>query len=79
MAESWRGRPETREARRTDRLVLASFYVLLARPEGFEPPTPWSEATCSSPLSYGRVLTRDESGVSEGIRTPDLQGHNLAR
>jgi hypothetical protein len=31
---------------------------VLARPEGFEPPTPWSEATCSSPLSYGRVLER---------------------
>jgi hypothetical protein len=27
----------------------------LARPEGFEPPTPWSEATCSGPLSYGRI------------------------
>ena len=38
--------------------------VELARPEGFEPPTPWSEATCSSPLSYGRV--RDRSGVSDG-------------
>src|SRR5262249_13947008 len=24
------------------------------RPEGFEPPTPWSEATCSVQLSYGR-------------------------
>ena len=50
----------------------------MARPEGFEPPTPWSEATCSSPLSYGRVMM-EERGVSEGIRTPDLQGHNLAR
>src|SRR5919197_3371864 len=28
----------------------------LARPEGFEPPTPWSEATCSGPLSYGRAF-----------------------
>ena len=27
------------------------------------------------PLSYGR----EWEGVSEGIRTPDLQGHNLAR
>jgi hypothetical protein len=26
----------------------------VARPEGFEPPTLWSEATCSDPLSYGR-------------------------
>ena len=29
--------------------------VVLARPEGFEPPTLWSEATCSGPLSYGRA------------------------
>ena len=26
------------------------------RPEGIEPPTLWSEARCSNPLSYGRVL-----------------------
>jgi hypothetical protein len=29
--------------------------AVLARPEGFEPPTLWSEATCSGPLSYGRA------------------------
>ena len=29
----------------------------LVRPEGFEPPTLWSEARCSNPLSYGRVCT----------------------
>ena len=29
--------------------------VVMARPEGFEPPTLWSEATCSGPLSYGRA------------------------
>ena len=27
----------------------------LVRPEGFEPPTLWSEARCSNPLSYGRM------------------------
>lgn len=27
----------------------------LARPEGFEPPTPGSEDRSSSPLSYGRM------------------------
>src|SRR3954447_26846395 len=32
-----------------------SGCVVLARPEGFEPPTLWSEATCSGPLSYGRA------------------------
>src|SRR5437879_10672116 len=31
-----------------------SSWVLLARPEGFEPPTPGSEDQCSIPLSYGR-------------------------
>ena len=31
-----------------------AFMQEVARPEGFEPPTPWSEATCSGPLSYGR-------------------------
>jgi hypothetical protein len=46
-----------------------------ARPDGFEPPTPGSEDQCSDPLSYGRGIR----GVSEGIRTPGLQGHNLAR
>ena len=27
------------------------------RPEGFEPPTLWSEARCSNPLSYGRMYS----------------------
>ena len=36
-------------------LALALPEVVMARPEGFEPPTPWSEATCSGPLSYGRA------------------------
>ena len=27
----------------------------LVRPEGIEPPTLWSEARCSNPLSYGRA------------------------
>ena len=29
---------------------------MLVRPEGFEPPTLWSEARCSNPLSYGRKV-----------------------
>ena len=28
----------------------------LERPEGLEPPTPWFEARCSVPLSYGRLM-----------------------
>ena len=45
--------------------------MLMARLEGFEPTTLGSEDRCSNPLSYGR-------GVDGGIRTLDLQGHNLA-
>ncbi len=41
---------------------------------GFEPTTPGSEDRCSGPLSYRRKI----NGVSGGIRTLDIQGHNLA-
>ena len=42
------------------------------RPEGFEPPTLWSEARCSNPLSYGRMcmfrlLARTIAGRGERI------------
>jgi hypothetical protein len=30
----------------------------MARPEGFEPPTPGSEVPCSILLSYGRTILR---------------------
>ena len=47
----------------------ASAHTLdRARPEGFEPPTLWSEATCSSPLSYGRADAKGSAG-SETDRT----------
>ena len=36
----------------------------MAPPERFELPTPWSEATCSDPLSYG-----GKDGDPAGIRT----------
>jgi hypothetical protein len=40
----------------------------MARPEGFEPPTPWFVARYSIQLSYGRVLL---IGGERGIRTLD--------
>jgi hypothetical protein len=33
-------------------MTSSLFIVNLTGEEGFEPPTPWSVATCSSPLSY---------------------------
>ena len=66
MARVWVAASRGRSARgwsassASDQLVadlehLDGTFVGLARPEGFEPPTPWSEATCSGPLSYGRA------------------------
>src|SRR4051812_44357844 len=42
--------------------------IQLVRPEGFEPPTFWSEARRSNPLSYGRLVAytilTDMNGVT---------------
>jgi hypothetical protein len=55
-------------------------HQMLARPEGFEPPTLGSEDRCSSPLSYGRIFTRQgnlENGGEGEIRT--LEGLHPTR
>ena len=57
-------------------LALALPQVVRARPEGFEPPTLWSEATCSSPLSYGRAEGKGSAGaVTPPGRVARLEGH----
>ena len=35
---------------------FSEALILVARPEGFEPPTPWFVAMCSIQLSYGRAV-----------------------
>ena len=39
-----------------DQMIPAKSLISLARPEGFEPPTPRFVVWCSIQLSYGRVL-----------------------
>jgi hypothetical protein len=43
-----------KDARSPYPLTRGTDLVLLARPDGFEPPTTWFEARCSIQLSYGR-------------------------
>lgn len=64
----------------------------MVRSERFELPTLWFEARCSIQLSYERTIKNTPpskkegqraqaealNGVSEGVRTLGLQGHNLA-
>jgi site-specific DNA recombinase len=46
---------------------------VMARPEGFEPPTPRFVVWCSIQLSYGRAVGGDIGGSSTG-RKPRLRG-----
>ncbi len=48
--------------------ISRKSLIYMARPEGFEPPTPWFVARYSIQLSYGRVVL---SGGERGIRTLD--------
>ena len=42
----------------------------VVRPEGIEPPTLWSEARCSNPLSYGRMFTISVLVGARGFEPP---------
>ena len=42
--------------------------ILMARPEGFEPPTPWFVARYSIQLSYGRARSAIISGTSWTVK-----------
>ena len=42
----------------------------MVRPEGLEPPTLWSEARCSNPLSYGRMFTISVLVGARGFEPP---------
>src|SRR5690606_20242013 len=48
--------PESKRANRHGPVDPRAFF--LARPEGFEPPTPKFVAWCSIQLSYGRVVEK---------------------
>jgi hypothetical protein len=46
-------------AKKKARDVNRRPFLKLARPEGFEPPTPWFVAKYSIQMSYGRVERRE--------------------
>ena len=47
-----------------------AFLCVLARPEGFEPPTPKFVAWCSIQLSYGRVEQKRNFAEKHVLRQP---------
>lgn len=51
-------RDDDPEIPRHKKTGLGRFSLQLARPEGFEPPTPKFVAWCSIQLSYGRVVQK---------------------
>ena len=51
----------------TKKPALGRFFVDMARPEGFEPPTPKFVAWCSIQLSYGRVAEAELCPTRGGV------------
>lgn len=57
--------------KKADELAFVGFSCM-ARPEGFEPPTPKFVAWCSIQLSYGRrVKERNCAGIAREGQRPD--------
>jgi hypothetical protein len=50
----------------------SAFRLKMARPEGFEPPTPKFVAWCSIQLSYGRVVKKRNCANPEWIGQSSL-------
>lgn len=49
-------RPLAYQARTLATELLLGIFLDMVRPVGFEPTTFWLKASCSTKLSYGRIL-----------------------
>ncbi len=56
---------EPKQPRQTLKQIAEAALVNKTGEEGFEPPTPWSVATCSSPLSYTPLQELNSNTVSD--------------
>lgn len=62
--------PAKTRAQQKSQRSLAGLFVVLVRPEGFEPPTPKFVAWCSIQLSYGRLEQKRNFLAKRLLRQP---------